>query len=373
MKHLNRYIGAVLLLMLCASMAQAEEIGAFVRAKCDSMRVALYGENSRLVSIHQIGFFPQRGDATRRLPQEKIDMANLMIHNIDAADDGVLIGATSSMRIDPVHTQGSTTMDVTIQEALQQGRARFLNDVTGRRCVVASQGIHEDMPCVYLMIVRRPPGTPSLVPGRQTQLTINLQGIRDTLQQLSNHERRIKALEDRPPGGILPGDIGLSGFGGYSTFSLNGTTFEGGTVGFTYRYMDFALEGYGGELFSNSRRMESSGQELWPEFSNNHFEGFSIYWAPEQSKEFVWGKYWKIGGTGMHAQRDNIENISDLEVYYAGAAATIALPFKFVTPEIWGTAGYCWTTTAANTYDTAPLKSEGFGYGLRAALVIGRR
>jgi hypothetical protein len=36
-------------------------------------------------------------------------------------------------------------MDVTIQEALQQGRARFLNDVTGRRCVVASQGIHEDM------------------------------------------------------------------------------------------------------------------------------------------------------------------------------------------------------------------------------------
>lgn len=381
MKTLYRLGGALALLMMLTASAQAEttHIPPRVDAKLDSMRVAMYGQASEMRAVFQYSGFRQRGDATRSAPAEVLENIKLHVDNLASDEDAVLVGSSSPMRVDAAYTQGSTTLNVTWNEAIQLGRARYLNDQTGRRCVVSSQGIADDVPGAYLMIIHRAPGSPSLVPGREApRKYVSRDEFLDSLAQhrnkLGNHEKRIKALEERPTGGgLLPGDIGLSAFIGYSSYQIDGHTFNGGTVGMTYRYMDFALEGFAGELFSNSRQMESIGEELIPRYTNNHFEGGSIYWAPMQTG-YEWGRYWKLGATGMHAQRDNIENFSNLDVYYAGAAGILSCPLlRGLTLEAQGSIGYGWSTMASETFETAPTKSQGLGYGLRGALVLGRR
>jgi hypothetical protein len=296
----------------------------------------------------------------------------------DKNELGLMFTFTSPKPFDQKFTHGSKKMDDMLQYLLRGARG----DVGIRlmeRTVLAQRTLPGYMRAALWVKITIPKGAYNPVRRDivyRPELADSMAAIRLALArhdaQLNDHERRIKALEDRPIAiGLDRNSIGLSGFAGAQTFTVAEQTYNGAVIGFNYRYMDFALEGFAGELFNDSRIMEQIGNDLVPTYKNNHVEGGSLYWAPLQDGR--WGKYWKLGGTGLHAQRNNIENFSNEELYYAGLAGTLAWPWPIATPELWGTVGYGWTRTASPEYDVAPTKDEGLGFGIRLTLVIGRR
>jgi len=381
-KTLYRLGGALALLMMLSTSAQAEMrvMSSFpveVKAIIDNEISARF-PGATIKLMVQTSQFSDAG--IYDLPES--DWASILQHDdqvdVDKANElGLLFSFTSSKRFDLKYTHGSKKMDDLYQYLLR--RARGDASVRGlSKTVLADRTLPNYVRAVVWIKIEIPKG--GYNPVRRDivyrpELADSMAAIREALNRRAGPiEQDIEVLKLRSVGGGLqPGDIGLSAFVGYSSYQINGHTFNGGTVGMTYRYMDFALEGFAGELFSNSREMESMGEELTPKYTNNHFEGASIYWAPMQTG-YEWGKYWKLGATGMHAQRDNIENFSNLDVYYAGGAGILSLPIRRgLTIEGQGTIGYGWSTMASESYETAPTKSQGLGYGLRGALVLGRR
>lgn len=376
LRHLLSVV-AITLAVVGSAHAETRDIKPWVATKIASSVSVIYGDTASVDQIWMYGYFPERGDAGRRIPKSEIELFRRRVMTVRSDQDAVLFGATSPTKFDQVYTKSSVTINDLSNQGLRTRRATFMNNQAHRRCLVYEDGIEDDSTVVYLAIVNRPPGVPSLIPGRKDPNLITRKEFSDSLAairaQLGNHSKRIKRLEDRPPGGLQITDIGLSAFIGGETFTVAKQTYNGAVIGFNFRLFDLAIEGYGGELFNDSQTIDQIGNDLIPRFTNNHVEGGAVYWAPRQGAEGRWGHYWKLGVTGFHGQHDNINNDSNQELYYGGAAATFALPLKVATPELFVTAGYGRTTTASMTYGVAPLKDSGFGAGARLTLVFGRR
>lgn len=141
-------------------------VSTWVHAKIDSTVSAVYGAGTRLVSVKKYGHFPERGDAGRAIPMEEIHRLRRDLVDVTSTQDGVLFGATSPTRFDPIHTGNSATMNDLNNQSLRIRRAQFMNNASGRQCLVIEDGIENDTTVVYLAIVERPSNVPSKVPGR---------------------------------------------------------------------------------------------------------------------------------------------------------------------------------------------------------------
>lgn len=136
-------------------------------ASIDSTVQAMYGPGSRIVDVYWYGPFQQRGDAGRAVGGDQVEDARRDIGTVKPEEDPVWFGSTSPMRLDPVHSKNSTTIDDLFQQDLRVRRATIMNARTGSRGVLASaQNLGMDKPGAYLVLVRRPPGMPTMVAGR---------------------------------------------------------------------------------------------------------------------------------------------------------------------------------------------------------------
>ncbi len=179
----------VLALLLAATPASARNVKGSVPepvwASIDSTIQAMYGPASRVTNVFWYGPFPERGDAGQAVGDDQIADAARDIDGVAPEEDPVWFGSTSPMRLDPVHSGYSETIDDLFQQGLRLRRATVMNARTGSRGVLATaQNIGMDKPGAYLVVVRRAPGAPSLVPGGG--------GGRDTLvvyhQTVETHE-----------------------------------------------------------------------------------------------------------------------------------------------------------------------------------------
>lgn len=374
MKHVFRCGGAIALLVLLVTSAWAEstDIKPWVMNKLNETTYAMYTSTATVEYAGMFCCFRERGNATRSLPDAQIQEISAILDDLQENQDAILFGATSPRRVDPLHTRGSSTMDATINDGIRLGRATYVNEMTGRRCVVVTQGIVDDTMAVYLCIVNRPPGVPSLVPGRITSAVVGLQGIRDTLarfgQKLNDHEGRIRHLEDN----LLTNDtIGLDfGIGG-TWITISGDQYSGPVVSADIRYLDAVGQVFGGQSFNQTTATEwYDGQQI-PKMSDNHFEGVTVAWAPLQRGH--WGYYFRLGGTYLHAQRINVLNDSKEQAYMGGLIGSLALPLPIATPEIFGTIGYGRTIHSSETYGVPPTISEGQAIVIGVRLISGRR
>jgi hypothetical protein len=159
-----------LALLLAASPASARnvkgEVPEPVWASMDSTIQAMYGPASRVTNVFWYGPFPERGDAGQAVGDDQVADAMRDIETVTDGEDPVWFGSTSPLRLDPAHSGYSETIDDLFQQGLRLRRATVMNARTGSRGVLATaQNIGMDKPGAYLVVVRRAPGAPSLVPG----------------------------------------------------------------------------------------------------------------------------------------------------------------------------------------------------------------
>ena len=160
-------------------------VPSWVHAKVDSTVSAVYGTGTRLVSVKKYGYFPERGDAGRAIPMEEIHRFRRDLVDVTSTQDGVLFGATSPTRFDPIHTGNSATMNDLNNQSLRIRRAQFMNNASGRQCLVIGDGIENDTTVVYLAIVERPSNVPSKVPGRVAESPRMVQPINNSTTVVS--------------------------------------------------------------------------------------------------------------------------------------------------------------------------------------------
>jgi hypothetical protein len=138
-----------------------------VWASIDSTARAMYGPGTRVTNIYWYGPFRERGDAGQAVGSEQLADARLDIATVRSEEDPVWFGSTSPLRLDPVHSKNSTTIDDLFQQDLRVRRATVMNARTGSQGVLATaQNLGMDKPGAYLVIVERPPGVPTMVGGR---------------------------------------------------------------------------------------------------------------------------------------------------------------------------------------------------------------
>ncbi|MEO6461778.1 MAG: hypothetical protein ABIP29_01755 [Candidatus Eisenbacteria bacterium] len=149
-----------------------------VWASIDSTVRAMYGPEARVTDVYWYGPFQQRGDAGQAVGSDQLEDARRDIGAVEAEVDPVWFGSTSPMRLDPLHSRNSRTIDDLFQQDLRVRRATVMNARTGSRGVLATgQNVGMDKPGAYLVMVRRPPGMPTMVGGRNYDGA----GGRDTL------------------------------------------------------------------------------------------------------------------------------------------------------------------------------------------------
>lgn len=396
MKRLMMATALISLMLTSSAYAASLNIKPWVSAKIDSMTRAKYTDKAEY-QVYKFGFFRERGNATQSIPFTEVERARPLVASIRPDQDGIWHGASSPMRVDTVYTQNSRTLNIIWNESFQSGRAWYMNDMTGRNCAIG-QGIANDDPCAYLVIVTRPPGMPSQVPGRfvgnfvtHDEFNHANQGLRQDLDKLRADVEALK--NDRRNGAIMPSDIGLYAFGGMASFMIDQEHFNGPFVGIGIRYYDFDIEVVTGEKFTDSNeQVQFTKQDVFAKFGNNNFQGGGFYWAPAQRAQvtYTWrdehgrkhkeatvgrryGWRYKIGAFGAHLQRDNILNQSDLDAYFAGASGSVALPMSIVTPRLWGCIGYGRTITSSHAYGQNATISDGLSGGLYVALEVGKR
>ena len=158
------------LLFLFATPAAARPVMGHVPesawASMDSTIQAMYGRAARVTNVYWYGPFAERGDAGQAVGSAEVADAMRDVDAVTAEEDPVWFGSTSPLRLDPEHSRYSETIDDLFQQGLRLRRATVMNARTGSRGVLATaQDIGMDRPGAYLVIVRRAPGAPSLVPG----------------------------------------------------------------------------------------------------------------------------------------------------------------------------------------------------------------
>ena len=138
-----------------------------VWASIDSTVRAMYGPGTKVTNVYWYGPFQQRGDAGQAVGGDQLEDARNDIGTVAPEEDPVWFGSTSAMRLDPMHSRNSRTIDDLFQQDLRVRRATVMNARTGSQGVLATaQNIGFDKPGAYLVMVRRPPGVPTMVGGR---------------------------------------------------------------------------------------------------------------------------------------------------------------------------------------------------------------
>jgi hypothetical protein len=193
MKTTRNSCGAALLavLVLAASPAAARpmkgQVPEHIWASIDSTVQAMYGPGSRITQVYWYGPFQQRGDAGQAVGGDQLDDARRDIGTVRPEEDPVWFGSTSPMRLDPLHSRNSRTIDDLFQQDLRVRRATVMNARTGSRGVLASaQNVGMDKPGAYLVFVRRPPGMPTMVAGRTRDFGRDTLIVRE--QTIERHE-----------------------------------------------------------------------------------------------------------------------------------------------------------------------------------------
>jgi hypothetical protein len=142
------------------------EIPENIWVSMDSTVRAMYGRGSSVTGVYWYGPFRERGDAGQAVGTDQVEDAVRDLGMIKPGEDPVWFGSTSPLRLDPAHSRNSDTIDDLFQQGLRLRRATVMNARTGSRGVLATaQNLGMDKPGAYLVVVRRPPGMPSLVPG----------------------------------------------------------------------------------------------------------------------------------------------------------------------------------------------------------------
>ncbi len=160
----------IIVLILAATPASARpvkgQVPENVWASIDSTIQAMYGPGSRVNDVFWYGPFQERGDAGQAVGSDQLEDAQRDIATVQAEEDPVWFGSTSPLRLDPAHSRYSDTIDDLFQQGLRLRRATVMNARTGNRGVLATaQNLGMDKPGAYLVLVRRTPGSPTLVRG----------------------------------------------------------------------------------------------------------------------------------------------------------------------------------------------------------------
>ena len=149
------------------------EVAENVWASIDSTIQAMYGPGSRVTNVYWYGPFQERGDAGRAVASDQVSDAQRDLTTVLPGEDPVWFGSTSPLRLDPAHSRNSATIDALCQQGLRVRRATVMNARTGNRGVLASaQDLGMDKPGAYLVVVQRPPGAPSMVPGGRDTVVV---------------------------------------------------------------------------------------------------------------------------------------------------------------------------------------------------------
>ena len=159
--------GFLLAAIPAAARPVKDSMPANVWASIDSTVQAMYGPGGLVTNIYWYGPFQERGNAGQAVPGAQIEEARRDIGLVRSEEDPVWFGSTSPMRLDPAHSRNSQTIDDLFQQGLRLRRATVMNAKTGNRGVLATtQDLGFDKPGAYLVVVKRPPGFPTLVAGR---------------------------------------------------------------------------------------------------------------------------------------------------------------------------------------------------------------
>jgi hypothetical protein len=280
-------------------------------ASIDSTIQAMYGPESRVTNVYWYGPFQERGDAGQAVGSEQVEDARRDIAAVPAEEDPVWFGSTSPLRLDPAHSQYSATIDDLFQQGLRLRRATVMNARTGNRGVLATaQNLGMDKPGAYLVLVRRPPGAPTLVPGRHGAAQ------RDTLIV------RQESIERHEP------DFYLGPILGAMFLSVEGNEFFSPLYGGSIRKGVYTLFIGEGRVFSkgdgNDDRFRFGGLRIGPP-NGLFFQAVGID-ARQLILERDVYTHRAIGGTGgIGYQRSGR--------HFNGSIAAGAGGFNLVTPE----------------------------------------
>lgn len=163
---------AGLLMAVPGQTAEQRNISAPVITKIDCTILAMY-PGGTVTAVYWFGPFRQRGDAGQSVGADQVAAARDVISGVSQQEDPVWFGSTSPMRLDPLFSKNSVTIDDLFQQDLRIRRANVMNHRTGDAGVLATaQNIGMDRPGAYLVIVHRPSGMPSLVPGREQSVAL---------------------------------------------------------------------------------------------------------------------------------------------------------------------------------------------------------
>ena len=379
MKHLLRYGGVVALLMIIgSSMTEARplksvtptiilengQIPAFVREQSDSMVIAEFGRGAMVDCQLWIG--ANSVGSVTDMPPASVKAGLAFINAADAAGQATMLTGTSSdIRYDPNNpTRIQKKVSEMFNILLGPARGASVNMQTMRRSRVSATPIINWRQGTLITRVNLP--VVDAVTHAAFDSAIVALRDHDQLQdaRLDNHEARLRNT-------LQKSDLGLDVSLGGSWIVVNDDQYNGPTVSFDFRYLDLVVQGVGGQSFNQSTATEWYDGVSIPKMSDNHFEGGSILWAPLQRGH--WGYYYRLGVTGLHAQRINAFNDSKEQAYLAGLTGSLAIPLPLGTPEVYGTVGYGRTIHSPETDTNEPVISEGVATVIGVRLVFGRR
>ncbi len=161
---MKRWLYVLMLLLAMPILARAETRFLKPSTQITEIIEAIYGPQASIRDIWQYRGFSLGGPGD--IGRIEISSARDHIATISSEEDGVWIGATDPRRYDPRFTGSSKKMNELYNHDLRIARATFMNAQTGFECLPSLQGIENDVRGAYLVVVKRPPGMATLVPGR---------------------------------------------------------------------------------------------------------------------------------------------------------------------------------------------------------------
>lgn len=273
MKHCWPFL---MVMALFVTPVSARPVTGNIPAKIDSTVQAMYGPDSKIVSTRWFGPFRERGDAGRSVEDLQVNAALDVIKSIRWDEDPVWFGSTSPMRLDPAYSKRSVTLDDLFQQDLRYRRANYMNQRTGNRGLLATaQDLGMDKPGAYLVIVQRPPGMPSKVPGREPP---------------PQREVRVPIMITGPVT-----EWTIEPFAGYSVLGTDGANYGTPIIGMRFTRhrpeSEVSLRGYEGRRFD-----EDGDNQVW---------GAEVQVGPSDGLSFLFGAEgnWRLDRTYHYNDR----------------------------------------------------------------------